>query len=127
MTSRYMNGFKKSNELFLEQNKEKHHCKKENCEIQTHVHEFLGSVMLADQPRHNHRFAGVTSQEIGPDEDHVHAILVNTDFYEDHYHEIGIRTGPPIPVGEGKHVHFVNGQTTTNDDHFHLFIFATLI
>lgn len=99
--------------------------KKKKCEIQTHVHEFAGSVMLAD--KHNHRFAGVTSEAIGPEKYHVHAILANTDFYEEHYHEIGDRTGPPIWVGEGKHVHFVKGKTTTNDRHHHHYIFTTFI
>ena len=96
---------------------------------QTHVHEFLGSTQLAGpgELRHNHRFAGVTSEAIPQGDSHVHAILVNTDFFFNHLHELGVETGPAIPVGNGKHVHFVDGVTTLNFGHVHEFIFATLI
>ena len=96
---------------------------------QTHVHEFEGSTKIAEaeEDPHNHRFAGVTSEVIPVDDSHVHAILTNTDFYEDHHHEIGVRTGPAIDVGNGRHVHFVADITTEDDGHFHEFQFATLI
>ncbi|ODA40226.1 YmaF family protein [Desulfosporosinus sp. BG] len=96
---------------------------------QTHVHEFEGSTKLAEEgeDRHNHRFAGVTSQKIPHAGGHRHAILTNTDFFQNHHHEIGVITGPPIPVGNGKHVHFVEGNSTMDDGHFHEFQFATLI
>jgi hypothetical protein len=99
---------------------------------QSHVHEFEGSVMFAEEgdDRHNHRFAGVTSQVIPDPGGHRHAILTNTDFFENHHHEIGVITGLPIPVGNGKHVHFVGsplGNTTLDDGHFHQFQFTTLI
>jgi len=98
---------------------------------QTHVHEFEGSTKLAEEgdDRHNHRFAGVTSQVIPqPGGGHKHALLTNTDFFENHHHEIGVLTGLAIPVGPGdKHVHFVDGNTTLDDGHFHLFQFTTLI
>nr|WP_255294859.1 YmaF family protein [Bacillus sp. AFS041924] len=96
---------------------------------QTHVHEFVASTKLAEEndDRHNHRFAGVTSEVIPKGRhSHVHRIVVNTDFL-DHHHEVIIETGPPIPVGNGKHVHFVKGMTTINDDHEHDLEFATLI
>jgi len=107
----------------------------QNCQCsdgtQTHVHEFEGSTKLAEEgdDRHNHRFAGVTSQVIPqPDGSHKHAILTNTDFFENHHHEIGVLTGLPIPVGPGdKHVYFVDGNTTLDDGHFHLFQFTTFI
>ncbi|TDT61057.1 YmaF family protein [Fonticella tunisiensis] len=102
---------------------------REEKEGQTHVHEFLGSTRLAErgEERHNHRFAGVTSEVIPlPGGGHKHAILTNTDFF-DHLHEVGVETGPAIPVGNGKHVHFVEGETTIDDGHFHEFVFATLI
>ena len=107
--------------------KNKHGDKHE--EIQTHVHEFLGSTKLAPKGelRHNHRFAGVTSEAILKGDSHVHAILVNTDFFFNHFHEVGVETGPAIDVGYGKHVHFVKGKTTLNFGHVHEFIFATLI
>jgi hypothetical protein len=95
---------------------------------QTHVHEFLGSTKLAEEcdERHNHRFAGVTSEVIGKGKSHVHRITVNTDFF-DHHHKLIITTGPAIRVGKGKHVHFVKGSTTFNDGHVHQFVFSTLI
>jgi hypothetical protein len=96
---------------------------------QTHVHEFLGSTKLAveGELRHNHRFAGVTSEVIPQGDSHVHAILTNTDFFFNHLHEVGVLTGLAIPVGDGKHVHFVEGETTLNFGHVHDFVFATLI
>jgi len=99
-------------------------------EKQTHVHEFLGSTRLAevDDPEdvHNHRFAGVSGEAIKRGNSHVHNIKTNTDFF-DHFHMIDVTTGPAIPVGNGRHVHFVSGVTTLNDGHRHEFIFATLI
>jgi hypothetical protein len=95
--------------------------------IQTHNHEFAGSVMIAGSIPHNHRFAGVTSQEIPEGGSHVHAILVSTDFFFNHYHELGVTTGPAIPVPGGKHIHFAKGETTENFDHYHDFIFTTFI
>lgn len=96
---------------------------------QTHVHEFEASTKLAEEgeDRHNHRFAGVTSQLIPDPEGHRHAIFTNTDFFENHHHEVGVITGLPIPVGNNKHIHFVTGNTTMDDGHFHEFQFTTLI
>lgn len=96
---------------------------------QTHVHEYLGSLRIAEvtEDPHNHRFAGVTSQVIPQGNSHVHQLLGNSDFYEDHFHEVGAMTGLAIPVGGGRHVHFVSGTTTQNDGHVHQFIFTTLI
>jgi len=97
---------------------------------QRHVHEFLGSTLLAESgaERHNHRFAGVTSEAIPTSSgSHRHKILARTD-YHDHYHELKeILTGPAIKVSDNKHVHFVSGETTENDGHVHQFQFATLI
>ena len=96
---------------------------------QTHVHEYLGSTRIAEEEEepHNHRFAGVTSEAIPRGNSHVHQLLGNSDFFEDHLHEVGATTGPAIPVGGGRHVHFVSGTTTLDDGHVHDFIFATLI
>ncbi len=101
-----------------------------DCHVQTHTHEYLGSVRIAEREEdpHNHRFAGVTGQAIHLRHgDHYHKLEDNTDFYEDHFHIIADRTGPAICVGEDRHVHFVYGKTTRNDGHRHEFIFATLI
>ena len=96
---------------------------------QTHVHEFLGSVQLAElrEDPHNHRFAGVTDQVIPIPGGHVHKLCTRTDFYEDHFHLINDTTGPAIPVGDNRHVHFVTGNTNVEEEHFHEFRFATLI
>lgn len=100
-----------------------------NCdEEQTHVHEFLGSVRLAEleEDVHNHRFAGVSGQAISAPGGHIHNIKTRTDFF-DHFHIIDVFTGPPISVGANRHVHFVYGVTSCNDCHRHKFILATLI
>ena len=96
--------------------------------IPRHNHEFLGSTKLAEpgEDRHNHRFAGVSGDAIARGDSHVHAIRVDTDFL-DHRHQIRIITGPAIPVGKGKHIHFVQGVTTRNDGHVHVFNLGTLI
>jgi hypothetical protein len=95
---------------------------------QRHVHEFLGSTRLAEleEDPHNHRFAGVSGEAIPVGFSHIHEIMTKTDFF-DHFHRIKARTGPAIPVGEGRHVHFVEAVTSVNDDHNHKLIFATLI
>jgi hypothetical protein len=92
---------------------------------QSHVHEFLGTVKLADG--HTHRFAGISSEEIPVPGGHVHEVSTKTDFYEDHYHELGGRSGLQIPVGNDRHVHFAKATTTLNDGHVHQFQFAALI
>jgi hypothetical protein len=53
--------------------------------------------------------------------------VARTDFFGN-YHEIReVLTGPAVKVGDGKHVHFVEEETTVNDDHSNEFQFATLI
>lgn len=97
---------------------------------QRHVHEFLGSVRLAEpgEDAHNHRFAGVSEQAIPiGDGRHVHNICTKTDFYEDHFHFIGVTSEPNVELDENRHVHFVKGNTNVEDGHRHEFILATLI
>ena len=109
---------------------ETNNCTEENIQAcQTHVHEFLGSTQIAGPTGrlHNHRFAGVTSEVIPYGDSHIHAYLTNTDFDEGHLHETGMVTGPAIPVGNGRHVHFAKGSTTIDVAHFHDYIFTTLI
>ncbi|MCD7947512.1 MAG: YmaF family protein [Oscillospiraceae bacterium] len=99
---------------------------------QTHVHEVVGSVRLAEltEDPHNHRFAGVTEEVIQVPGGHIHALCTRTDFYEDHFHPIHIKTGLPVPVGEGddaRHIHFIDAETKVEDGHSHEFIATTLI
>lgn len=110
--------------------KAKKHVLKKKCRKQTHVHEFTASTKLAESgnDRHNHRFAGVTGEVIPKGDSHIHEIKFNNTDFLDHHHALKrIFTGPAIPVGNGKHVHFVSGMTTFNDGHVHQFNFATLI
>lgn len=94
---------------------------------QKHVHELQGSVKIADDEPHNHRFCTVTEEAIPIGEDqHVHEVCFKTDFYEDHYHEFKGRTGPAVMVGD-RHVHYLDSVTTENDGHRHAFEAATLI
>jgi hypothetical protein len=96
---------------------------------QSHLHEFEGSTKIAEpeEEPHNHRFAGVTSQVILVGDSHEHVVFTNTDFFEDHHHEVAAVSGPPVDVGDDKHVHFFKFITTLDDGHFHEFQFATLI
>ena len=98
-------------------------------ETQKHVHEVLGSTQIAESCNdpHNHRFAAVSDEAIPTKNGHVHKVKVRTDFYEGHYHEICGISSPPIPVGDGKHVHFLSGFTTSEDGHKHEFRAASLI
>jgi hypothetical protein len=100
--------------------------------MQTHVHEVVGSVRLAElnEDPHNHRFAGMTCEVIQVQGGHIHKFHSTTDFYENHFHPICVTTGLNVSVGEGddtRHVHFIDSQTEVEDGHFHEFIAATLI
>lgn len=101
-------------------------------ETQTHVHEVVGSVRLAElnEDPHNHRFAGVTGEVVPVQGGHIHRFHTKTDFYENHFHPICVETGRQVRVGEGddaRHVHFIDRRTEVADGHFHEFIAATLI
>lgn len=104
-----------------------------NCDnkkdMQTHVHEVLGSVRLAEleEDPHNHRFAGVTNEVILVPGGHIHKLITKTDFYEGHFHLVCVETRLQTPVGEGRHVHFIDSETECEDGHLHKFISATLI
>ncbi|MBC5626462.1 hypothetical protein H8S10_13435 [Clostridium sp. NSJ-49] len=96
-----------------------------------HVHEFTGSVKLAEtgDDRHNHRTAGITSEPIYCENGrHYHLIKAQTDSApDDHHHPIIIRTGLDIKIrGTNKHVHAIKGATRVVDQHCHNFEFATL-
>lgn len=103
---------------------------------QTHTHEFTASteLTLRDDLRHNHRFAGVTSEVIPAGRSHIHKIKVNTTFDLNHFHELIVKTGPAETVNsrdpkKGQvHIHFVEGETTVNGSvpHDHEVLFVTL-
>ncbi len=96
---------------------------------QSHVHEVLGSVFIAEpmEDPHNHRFATVSDEAIRVGNDHIHEVKFRTDFFDEHFHEFKGETTGAIPVGDGRHVHFLKDFTTRNDDHRHEFRVATLI
>ena len=95
---------------------------------QTHDHEFLGSTRLAQLKfdPHNHRFSGISGPEIKVEGGHVHIVRTRTDFF-DHYHVFEETSSLQIPVGDCKHVHFVEATTSVDDRHCHKLIFSTLI
>lgn len=112
-------------------NENQRQCSEEE-RVQRHVHEVLGSVMIAEREEdpHNHRFATVSGEAILVDcgNNHVHEIEFRTDFYEDHFHTFQGRSGEAISVGGGRHVHFVNdAETSVVDGHRHEFRVASLI
>lgn len=57
----------------------------------------------------------------------MHEVCFRTDFYEGHFHEFKGRSGGAIDVGDGRHVHFAEAQTTQEDGHRHRFRAASLI
>lgn len=105
------------------------------CAWQSHVHEFLGSAEMAGEGggRHTHRAAGMTGEAIYVPGSHVHRLAAGTDFF-DHYHELRVITGPATFLldrgarkSDRKHVHFVEGFTSSVDGHRHALSFATLV
>lgn len=112
-------------------------CNKQNENNDGHVHEFLGSTMLAAPPGqknllHNHRFAGVSGPAIPVKGSHVHEIKARADFFVSHIHFLREISGLAIPVFDEKgkeigHVHGFSGTTTVDARHDHEFKGATLI
>ena len=97
-------------------------------EKQKHVHEVQGSVKIAGEDPHSHRFATVTGEAIPYGaHDHIHELFFRTDYYDDHYHEFKGKTGCAIKVDENRHVHYIESITSVDDGHRHAFEAATLI
>lgn len=102
-------------------------------EVMFHDHEVLGSTHISYEEYrrnpHNHRYAAISSQAICErhGHSHFHIIETHTDFFEDHSHKIRVKTGPAIPVGDGRHTHFVESATSVNDEHCHKFQLALAI
>ncbi len=97
-------------------------------EEKRHVHEVQGSVKIAGEDPHTHRFCTVSGEAIPyGTHDHVHEVCFRTDTYDDHCHEFKGRTGCAVPVGGDRHVHYIESVTTVDDGHRHRFEAATLI
>jgi hypothetical protein len=96
---------------------------------QNHVHEIQGSVDIAEpeEDPHSHRFSAISGEAVPDGADHYHEIVFATDFHNEHYHKFYGRTSGSIPVGGNKHVHYLEAETTVNDQHSHNLRFATLI
>ena len=102
---------------------------RECTENEQHVHEILGSTLVAEccKDCHNHRFATVSDVAIPSGNSHVHKIKFRTDSYEGHFHEFEGTSGPAISVGDGRHIHFAKAFTKEADGHKHEFRVASLI
>ena len=100
-----------------------------NREREQHVHEILGSTLIAErcEDPHNHRFATVSGEAIRSGNSHVHKIKFRTDSYDGHFHEFEGTSDPAIFVGDGKHIHFASAFTRESDGHKHEFKVASLI
>lgn len=92
---------------------------------QSHNHEFVGGVMIAGDTPHYHLVAGVSSEAIPITGGHVHEINVDTTFDTNHLHQIKVRTGLPINIGNDHHVHRIDGNTTRDLNHTHKFEFSS--
>lgn len=95
-----------------------------------HVHEVIGSTIQAEECEdcHNHRFATVSGEAIEAQGSHYHNITFRTDSHNRHIHEFCGPSSLAIPIGDGRHVHFVKACTTSAEDgHAHEFRVATLI
>lgn len=99
------------------------------CQREQHVHEILGSSLIAErcEDPHNHRFATVSGEAVPYMGSHVHNVKFRTDSYDGHYHEFCGTSSPAIWVGDGRHIHFAKANTTSSDGHVHTFRVATLI
>lgn len=109
--------------------REKYEGNQSKCnEKQKHIHEVQGSVKIAGEDPHSHRFATVTGEAIPyGTNDHIHEVCFRSDFYDDHYHEFKGKTGCAIKVDEDRHVHYIESVTSVDDGHRHGFEAATLI
>ena len=109
--------------------KRKHHhdCGDVSPDFQFHVHEVQGSVEIAGQIPHSHRFATVSGEaRFVSGGDHVHDVRFRTDYFQGHFHEAWGVTGGAVWVGD-RHVHFLDGVTTVDAGHSHDYRVATMI
>lgn len=99
------------------------------CHSEQHVHEIVGSTIIAErcEDPHNHRFATVSGEAIPFRGSHVHNVKFRTDSYEGHFHEFCGRSSIAFPLKDGRHVHYAKARTTAADGHTHEFRVASLI
>jgi len=96
---------------------------------QAHLHEIQGVVQPAGHggQAHAHRFSVMSGEAVKTENgDHIHEVKFKTDFYGDHFHEFIGRTSESIPTGD-RHVHFLQSETSTNEDHRHAFRLVCLM
>lgn len=95
----------------------------------SHTHEFFGNTTIDEigKDAHNHHVSGVSSKAISVPGGHIHEIVSNTTFDDEHIHKLTASTGVQISVGNNRHVHFIEGITSTDDNHNHNVEFSTLI
>lgn len=96
---------------------------------QSHTHEFLGNAMISEATRdpHNHRLSGISSEAISAPGGHIHEIVGNTGFDNNHLHRFSLRSSLQIPVGDNRHIHLIKGVSTIDDGHSHNIEISTLI
>jgi len=82
---------------------------------QTHVPEYEVTSSIDDG--HYHRAAGVSGLAVPDGSGHVHEVAGWTTYDDRHLHPYRFRTGPPIPVAGGDHVHYLDGPTAVVDGH----------
>ena len=95
----------------------------------SHTHEIIGSTVNTEtcEGCHNHRYATMSGDAIPCRGSHFHRVEFRTDSHDNHFHEFCGNSSLAIPTGDGRHVHFANGCTTSANGHSHEFRFATLI
>ena len=94
-----------------------------------HVHELLGSTIPSENitASHNHCFAAVSGEAVLADGSHYHNVSIRTESHGCHSHMFSGPSSLALPAGDGHHVHYVDGCTTTEDGHVHRFRAVTMI
>jgi len=92
-----------------------------------HSHEICFSLESAGMDRHTHRGKAMLF-DVMPTScgGHRHRFSFSTDFFG-HNHRITGECGPAVFVGNGKHIHFISGNTSCGSGHSHRYQFSTSI
>lgn len=91
-----------------------------------HNHKYYCDDFYEKKYDSNNRFTGVSGPPIKVTGGHVHLVESSIDFI-DHFHEFTTTSSLQIPVGDGRHVHFIQTTTSASDAHLHELIFVTLV